>query len=352
MRGLTISGSRPHSYALAMWALLFLLVPQLGWALGTPAGTVISSSATLSYELGGLAQPPITIVPATVKVDELIQPTLTWQDGTPVSVNSPGTNDALTFMLTNSGNGHEAFRLARTNGPPPILPGNYMPLNGSIGSIYLENGLLAGFQAAGPNADTVYIPGVNDPNLAPDAGQFIYVISDTPSDVPGNTLGEVLLTAASLTTGASGALPGASFAGLGDGGVFAVVGSTRALANATGRYITTDSVDSLNLALNKTVAAVLDPDGTAVLMHNSVMTYQIAATLSGTGTATNLVITDPLPDNLSYVPGSLVVDGIAQTDAADADQGQFIAATRTVSVSLGNVAAPANIVISFRATIN
>lgn len=335
-----------------MWVLLFLLVPQLGRAVGTPAGTVIYSVATLNYEIGGASQAPIIIVPAAVKVDELIQPTLTWQDATPVAVNSPGTNNTLTFMLTNSGNGQEAFRLTRTNGSAPLPPGNYTPTNGSIGSIYLENGLLAGFQATGPNADAEYISGVNDPSIAPEAGQFIYVISDTPASVPDNTLGEVRLAAASLTAGAAGALPGTSFAGLGDGGVFAVVGSTRALADATGRHIVAGSASSLNLALNKTVANVLDPNGTAVLMPNSVMTYQIAATLSGTGTATNLVITDPLPASISYVPDSIAVDGVAQTDAADADKSQFISATRTISVSLGDVAAPANIVISFRATIN
>jgi hypothetical protein len=65
-----------------------------------------------------------------------------------------------------------------------------------------------------------------------------------------------------------------------------------------------------------------------------------------------LVITDPLPAMTAYVPGSMVVNGLAQTDAADADSAQFIAATQTVSVSLGNVVSPANVVLVFRATIN
>lgn len=80
------------------------------------------------------------------------------------------------------------------------------------------------------------------------------------------------------------------------------------------------------------------------------MTYQIVATLSGLGTATNLVITDPLPANTTYMPGSIVVNGIAKTDAADADNAQFV--TNTISVSPGNVAAPASVFITFRATIN
>lgn len=331
----------------AIWFSLLLVAPQSGWAAGTPAGAVISSSATGSYTLGGAAQTPVTSAPASFKVDEVIQPTLTWQDGGPVSVNAPGANDALTFLLTNSGNGQEAFSLTRTNGPAPLPSGNYTPADGSIGSIYLENGLQAGFQPSGPNADTAYAPGVNDPNLAPNAGQIIYVISNTPN-AAANARGDVLLTAASRTAGAAGAAPGTSFAGLGQGGSFAVVGGGRGQAGATGSYV----VSGLALVVNKAIASTLDPSGGATLAPGSVITYQIAVTLSGTGTATNVVITDPLPANTSYVPNSITVDGAAQTDAADSDKAQFINATQTVSVSLGNVAAPANIVITFRATIN
>lgn len=331
---------------MALLALIYFPVKS-AHAAGTAAGTTVSNMATLTYVIG--IGPPSTATSNTVsfRVDEIIQPVLAWQDGTPVAVNAPGSNDVLTFLLTNSGNGPEAFGLTRTNGPAPLPAGNYTPLNGSIGSIYLESGSQAGFQAAGVNADTIYLPGTNDPNLAPNAGQIIYVISDTPN-VASNAHGDVLLTAASLTAGAAGALPGTALAGLGQGGGFAVVGSTRAQASATGSYI----ASGLGFVVNKTVLSVLDPQATTVVMPGAVMTYQIVATLSGAGTATNLVITDPMPANTTYVPGSIVVNGIAKTDAADADNAQFITATQTVSVSLGNVAAPANVVITFRATIN
>lgn len=330
---------------LSVSACLLLLAPQISWAAGTPAGTIISNTATLNYSIGGTVKPPLTAAPVTIKVDELIQPVLTWQDAAPVAVNVLGTNDVLTFLLTNTGNGQEAFSLARTNGPLPLPAGNYTPLNGTIGSIYLENGLKPGFQASGPNADTAYVAGVNDPNLAPSAGQIIYVISNTPN-VATNDQGEVLLSAASLTPGAAGALPGTGLAGLGQGGGYAVVGATRAQASAKGSYLT----NGVALAVTKSVTGVVDPNGTAVVMPGAVMTYQIAVVLTGVGTAANLVITDPLPANTTYVPGSIIVNGTAKTDAADADNAQF--AANTVSVSLGNVAAPANIVITFRATIN
>lgn len=336
---------------IVIWVLLALiyLPVKSAHAAGTAAGTLVSNSATLTYVIG--AGPPSTVNSNTVsfQVDEIIQSVLTWQDGTPVAVNTPGSDDVLRFLLTNSGNGTEAFSLTRTNDPAPP-PGNYTPLDGSIGPIYLENGSQAGFQATGANADTVYVPGTNDPILAPDTSLTIYVISNTPS-VPIDAVGNVLLTAASLTAvtaGAAGAPPGTSLAGLGEGGGFAVVGSSSAQTSETGRYI----ASGVGFVMNKTVLSVLDAQGTAVVMPGAVLTYQIVTTLSGLGTASNLVITDPLPANTTYVPGSIAVNGIVKTDVADADNAQFISATQTVSVSLGNVASPANIFITFRATIN
>jgi uncharacterized repeat protein (TIGR01451 family) len=327
-------------------SILMLLIPHTVRAIGTPAGTLISNKAILSYVMASV--PSFTTSnTASFRVDEVIQPVLTWQNGTPVAVNSPGSNDVLTFLLTNSGNGAESFGLTRTNGPAPLASDNYVPLNGSIGSIYLENNLLAGFQATGPNADTLYVPGLNPPTLAPDASLVIYVVSDTPT-VAINTRGDVLLTGTALIAGAAGALQGAALPGLGQGGVNAVIGSSHAQANATGSYI----ASGVCFTLSKIVLKVLDPQGGIVLMPGSVMTYQIMASLSGTGTATNLMITDPLPANATYVPESIVVNGIEKTDAADTDNAQYLSTTQTVSVSPGNMVSPANIVITFRAVIN
>lgn len=331
--------------SVCLW--LVLILPQTALAVGTPAGTLITNTATLSYGLAGVPQPDLVSPPAVVRVDEVIQPVLTWQDGVPVAVNSPGVNAALTFLLTNGGNGSEAFSLARVNGPAPIPTGNYTPLDGTAGAIFLESGLQSGFQASGPNADTLYVPGSNDPVLAADAGVTLYVVSDTPL-VAANAQGQVRLDAAALTSGVAGATPGTGFAGLGQGGSVAVAGSSRGQAQAIGSYI----ASGLGLVLTKGVDAVLDPAGGNVLMAGSIVTYRLQANLTGSGSALGLVITDPLPTELTYVPGSLVVDGVAKTDAADADNAQFIAASKTVSVSLGNVTAPATVVITFRATIN
>lgn len=323
------------------------VLPQISWAAGTAAGTTITNFVTLDYVIGSAPSTTETSNTVSILVDEVIEAVLVWQDGTPVQVVSPGSNDALTFLLTNGGNGQEAFSLTRTNGPLPLPAGNYTPLNGTIGSIFLENGLLAGLQTSGPNADTPYLPGTNDPNLAADAAVFVYVVSDTPA-LPASALGEVLLNADSKTAGAPGSVPGTALAGLGTNGGFAVVGHSQAQANATGRYLSSNLV----MTMSKVVTNVLDPLGGSALMPGAVVTYQITASLSGAGVANNLVITDPVPAETTYVANSIVVNGAAKTDVTGDDNAEFIGLSNTVSVALGNVAPPATTVITFRATVN
>jgi len=325
-------------------AIAFFFTPiACALAAGTPAGTLITNTATLTYSYGGVPQTPITSAPATVRVDEIINVTLVWQDSAPVSVSTPDTNDALTFLLTNTGNGSESFALSRNN----TLGGdNYDPANGSAGAIFLENGLAAGFQASGPNADTPYVAGTNDPNLAADASRIVYIVSDTPPSLVAGNSGIVALSAAATTAGAAGAAPGTSLPGLGTGGVDAVVGTTQAQATRNGGYL----VSNVALTIVKTLPSVLDPRGGSNVESGSVLTYRVTVTLTGTGSVNNLVITDPLPAETTYVAGSLLVDSAARTDASDADNGQF--SGNTVTVNFGNTASPVVHVIEFRATVN
>lgn len=323
--------------------MAFTLGSSYVHAAGTPAGTSITNTATLSYSIGGVPEAPIVSAPASLQVDEIINLTLAWQDVGPVSVASPDTNDALTFLLTNTGNGTERFALARNN----LLGGdNYDPLNGSAGAIFLESGLAPGLQTSGPNADMLYAAGVNDPVLAADASRIVYVVSDTPSSLVTGNSGLVSLTASSATVGAAGASPGTSLAGLGTGGVDAVVGATQAQAIRNGSYL----VSGVALSIAKTLASVLDPRGGSNVETGSVLTYRITITLSGTGSVNNLVITDPLPAQTAYVAGSMLVNGATRTDAADADNASF--SGNTVTVDFGNAASPVVHVIEFRATVN
>ncbi len=349
------------SRAVLAWLLAFSLVPQTSWAIQAIAGSTISNMATVSYSMGvgAAAQPQPNVLSnvASFVVAELIEPAVTWQDALPVPVNTPGVNAVLTFVLKNAGNGQEVFALMRSNAPAPIPANNFVPTNSVLydpantptGAIFLETNGVPGFQ---PGLDALYVPGTNDPNLAPAATQIIYILSDTPASLANASKGDVLLVASSKTVGAAGVAPGTALPGLGQGGSVAVVGKSRAQAGAIGSYISS----GLSVVVTKSILSVQDPNGGVLVMPGAVVTYQILVALTGVGTATGLVIDDPMPANTVYVPASLTLAGVALTDLADADQGQFIAASNSASVALGNLSSTAvagtNAVITLRAKIN
>ena len=328
----------------AFVAATSFLVAAAAWAAGTPAGTPIPNSATLTYAIGGVAANPLTAVAQPIVVAEVINLSLIAQGDT--AVNSPDAGRALAFLLTNTGNGSEAFSFTRNN----LITGDQFDPASAASPIYIENGAQSGFQASGPNADTVYVPGSNEPVLLADTTRVIYVVSNIPAGQPTGALGFASLVASSVTAGAANANPGTSLASLGqglNGGVVdAVVGGSRARVAAQGRYL----ISGLAVTVNKTVLAVKDPLGGVLVMPGSVLTYRVVLSLTGIGTADNLVLADPLAANTTYVPASLLVEGGARTDAADADNASFTAGG--VSVSFGNTAAPATRTVEFKATVN
>jgi uncharacterized repeat protein (TIGR01451 family) len=323
--------------------LLGVAAPAV-FALGTPAGTLIPNVATLTYTPTA-GQPPVSVAAAApnIAVAEVINVVLTSADGSLVTAGSPDTGKVLTFLLTNTGNGPESYRLERNN----LIAGDqFDPSNVAGGAIYIENGAQAGFQASGPNADIAYVPGVNDPLLAADASRTLYVLSNIPTGQTNGAIGNVSLTASATTAGAAGARPGTALAGLGQSGVDAVVGGSRAQSVATGGYV----ISGLLLNMVKSVINVRDPAGGILILPGTVLTYRIVLTLTGVGIAENLIATDPLPTSTTYVPGSTTVDGVARTDAADADNASFAAGT--VSVVFGNTTSPATRVLELRVTVN
>jgi len=304
---------------------------------------VIQNTATLTYSIGGGPQQSATTPPAAFTVAELINVTLVWQDAANVAVSSPDSNRALTFVVTNTGNGPESFALARNNA---IAGDNYDPLNGAAGSAFLENGLQAGFQASGPNADTPYVAGTNDPALAADTSRIVYVVSGIPAALATGNIGRVELAVSATTPGAAGSAPGTTLVGLGQGGVDAVVGATRALARQTGGYI----VSGVAVVLAKSVLSVVDPSGGTTVRPGSIVTYRIVLSVNGSGTADNLALDDPLPANTTYISNSITVNGTARTDVVDADSAEF--SSGVVKVRFGNTAAPVSHTIEFRVTVN
>ena len=302
-----------------MWLLVFALTAQCAWALGTPAGTPVTNTVSLSYTLG----PGSFTDTGSVQfvVDELVQVVVTLQTVSPVSVVSPDTNRELTFRVTNTGNGSERFTLLLD----PALGGDqFDPSNARL---YLDTN---GSNAYEPGVDPLYQPGVNDPVLAADASRMVFALCDVPAGQVDGNRGDASLRA----TSATGTGVGTIVIGGGDGGSDAVIGAGGGMSTALGGYLVT----SLAVSVAKT-AVVSGPGGSGTAVPGSTITYTLQVSVSGTGTVANLVITDLLPPFTTYVAGSLRLNGTPLSDPADADAGDFGGTTANqVTVSLASVA--------------
>lgn len=316
--------------------MLGLLVSFGAMAALTPAGTVITNTVTLNYELEDGVTTSTSSNTAAFTVEELINVVLQWQDGSPVSVNSPDSADALTFRLTNTGNGVESFSINRNN--DPTVSDDYNPITSAV-PLYMETNGIPGLQV-GAGGDTVVTDNIT---LNAEQSVLLYVLSDTSGGLPLTNTGQVALIATSTTAGAGGALPGTALTGLGDGGVDAIVGLTRAQAIANGVY----KVGGLSLNVVKTVSV----PGGGDPAPGTILVYTITVTLTGTGAANNLLITDPLPPELSYVISSITVDGNPRTDADDLPLDNAKFSGNTLTVSFGNTAAPVTHVITLSTTV-
>jgi uncharacterized repeat protein (TIGR01451 family) len=303
------------------------------FATGTAAGTTISNTAQVTYT--DTTGTPVTVPSNRVdlRVDEVLNVTVVSADPGDVAAQPGATNQVLTFNVTNTGNGPEAFRLSPVNA---IGGDAFDPTTTSL--VLDTNG--NGVYDAG--VDTVYNAGSNDPVLAPDTSIRVFVLSTVPAAATDGQRGQTDLTA-TATTG-SGA-PGTAFPGLGVGGSDAVVGVTTAVGRDDGFYI----VSAATVAFVKS-ASVRDPFGGTTSVPGSVITYTLVATVSGTGALTNVAASDPVPANTTFVPGSITLQGAGITDATDADPGEF--ATNRVSVRFGSLAGGQTRTVTFKTTIN
>ena len=299
-------------------------------AAGVVAGTQIANTATATYD-SGAASVSIQSNTVTVRVDELLNVAVSSLSANPTAAGAGTT--VLTYQITNTGNGSEAFDLSANttvsgNGFDPSLQSVAYDTNG--------NGTYD------PGTDVILATGAPTPALAPDTSLTVFVLTTLPSGATDGQTGQVQLSATAKTGSGT---PGTVFAGQGAGGSDAVVGASTALASALATEIA--RLAAVNLTKS---ATILDPFGTQQPIPGAVITYSLLAMVSGAGTATNLNVADVIPTGTTYQPGTLTLDGAALSDASDADSGQASAAG--IAVGLGTLAGGTSKTVAFKVKIN
>ncbi len=315
-------GALRFAAALALLMAMGLFTSQ-AQAVGVPAGTPISNTATASYDVG-VTTLSATSGPVSFNVDEIIDVEV-LQQNSPVNVDPSDTNRVLTFLVTNIGNGSEVFDLTVDS----AFGGDFNP---AFVSVYFDtNGSLV--YDAGDTVSSGSTP-VLDANGADSVRVFVlHDIPDAATVSDGDVADIELLAESQTLTGP----PGTSLGGAGDSGTTAVVGAYGGDDNDQGQYL----VASVDVDLAKSYAVVSDPFGGTLAVPGATIRYTITVTVTGGGTADNLVVTDPIPTNTAYVGGTLTLGGGPLSDTPGNDAGQYdglVGPNGEVSVDLGSVA--------------
>ncbi len=345
--------------SLCVATCLLLITSNLASAAGTLANTTISNIATLAYDVNGVEQTNITSPAASFVVDRKINLAVVEADSQP-SIVGPGQAIAVTtFNVTNTGNDTQDFSLATANLPNgTIIFNNIPPFSDSFDATgcagFAESGANVGYQAAEDLATFI-------DELAPDSSKTVYVVCSIPPAQGINTVSVASLTATALIGGTAGTQGGALTNDAltpNTAGVDTVFADPDTLAdNANGTIprqtpsdataFARDAYRVVSVATNVTKTATCNPApaNCSGAKTGTVITYQLLINITGSGSADALVITDPLPANLTY-SGSLVVP----PSAVSSDFG--VTTPNTLTVNMGSVVAPATLTIQFNATIN
>tara|TARA_R110002050_G_scaffold21864_3_gene60072 strand:- start:536 stop:1585 length:1050 start_codon:yes stop_codon:yes gene_type:complete len=324
-------------------------------AIGTPAGTEITNTASATFDLPGGTTGLTKSAEVKLNVLELINVNVTSQNSGNVSTIAGATDQVLTYVVTNTGNGAEDFEISLDQ----LTSDDFDALNVRLYKDTDGNGTYT------PGTDTLLTSGSSSIGLTADDDQTIFILIDIPntgSEAAGD-ISQLKLSAISETVvshGGASPAPGDLMAGVGSGGANdAVIGNSYTDA-ATGALEIGTGAGSATVNMTKTVFRVVDPFGGSSMVPGSIITYQIDATVAN-GSVDNLVISDELPGELTYKANSIVqIDTLTSTStpltdtATDADAGSFDSAAGsngTVFVTLGTQAAGASFRVQLQAEI-
>lgn len=119
------------------------------------------------------------------------------------------------------------------------------------------------------------------------------------------------------------------------------------IINSTGRPVTFVDPNDPTLVPAKTVQNV----ASYVSNKNQPLNYQISFRNNGEVDARNVIVTDELPAELSYIANSLKLDGRSLSDAQDADEGSIVG--KTITVKLAQPVAPGQVIhVNFQALVS
>ncbi len=329
------------------------------WADGTLAGSSITNSATIAYNVGGVAQPGITSNTDSFVVDRRIN-LIVVESGTATTTVVPGqASAATTFTLQNTSNAILDFALTSTQTVGGTAAhGGTDSFDVTAVTIYRDT-----------NSNDIYDAGTDTAvtfidELAIDATVTLFVVANVPTGLATGAVANVRLTATGLEGGAVASQGAALTQTVGANTsamdtVFAdAAGVTDAARDAAHSDDDDYTVQTATLTLSKSsrvISNLVEGTTNPKLIPGAIVEYCINVTnASGGASATSVSISDILPANVTFVTGSILINGTVtgSTCNPDGGAGDGTFSGTTVSGTLATVAAGDARTLVFRATVN
>lgn len=149
-----------------------LLHSGSAYAAGVAAGTIVQNTATATYSAGGDTR-TVSSNTVNLRVDELLDVAVATLDASPQTVGA-GTA-VLSFNVTNTGNGEEAFRL---NADPGVSGNGF---NAVVQSVAIDSN---GNGTYDPGVDTVVASGGATPQIQADSSLKVFIVVTAPGGTP------------------------------------------------------------------------------------------------------------------------------------------------------------------------
>lgn len=294
---------------------------------GTQAGSTITNTATVEYNVGSVtrtAQDNDSFV-----VDRAIDLTLDEVDGAATVVDPGQTGAYTTFTLQNTSNDTLDFALTLTqpNGTAGAHGGtdNFDATNVKV---YVDTNNDGDYDAGTDlevdlSSGTYFVD-----ELEADNTKRLFVVADIDTTVVDGDLASIRLTATAREGGTAATLGSAITADTtndvaAEDTVFADDdGPFDGLRDGADSAADDWRVSSATLSVAKTSTVIDDPVNTAApyfLIPGATVRYCLIVRNTGTGAATGVTIGDSLPATLSLVTGSLRVGGTISDGGTPAD---------------------------------
>jgi len=288
----------------------------------TTAGTSVTNQATVNYDVGGVAQLPVTSNVSDFLVDRSINLTLVKDDSTYVNVAPGGVTEVLTYTLTNTSNDILDFNLLavqQTTGSTDAF-GGLDNLDAINVNVFVDS------NGNGTYDQALDLAGFVD-ELAVGTSVKVFVLPSIPATAVDSDIIGINLQSTAASSGVIG-VEGAPIVADTDGDDPAVVENLFADSTGTGGDSASDGqvfalnaakVSSAALTVSKSSIVISDPiRGTTnpLRIPGAIIRWTITVSNNGGSKADSVVVDDPLDSGTTFQTGTIQVDGIAEDDDA------------------------------------